>query len=456
MPHLVFGPSSFPPLRCGVYRGRLVNVYQDSVGAIRPCCGLSCPYPIKGMYRGGLLIGSLWIAVIGTTLWRIHLDKGRCDQLGTIEGSDPVIIEKNRRIPYPDVVVCTTDRIYIQGQLCPEEYPDARIGVPNSVSYLDAYFIFTYANGKLVASNINTTELDPLSYAYAESATDALLRGVVKERMFIAFGSTTTEIYVNMGSSPFPLIRAEVLSLGIFNAWSVAGHDRGWTQHLYLVASDCTVCRLVGYRFERVSFAPIEEAIAALDSRATLRVFVYNSCGQHWVVVTSKDWTWELNVNTMSWNERSSEGFAAWRAEQSIWTSKGWLVGDRGEEGVLLIQPHARSEGDYPIVCRAEQVLYTFPEQVYIKDVECFFVVGLRAEHKAAACRVEVSWSFDHGVTWGLPISVSLERTPDHSTMVAAFPVNQRTKGSFTLAWEIRDPYPFALLDAFVHTKPIR
>ena len=60
----------------------------------------------------------------------------------------------------------------------PLAYPDTDVGSPNSVTFGDGYFFFTYGNGQVIASDLNATSINPLSTIQINAACDGCVRGI--------------------------------------------------------------------------------------------------------------------------------------------------------------------------------------------------------------------------------------------------------------------------------------
>jgi hypothetical protein len=56
-------------------------------------------------------------------------------------------------------------------------YPDPDLPAVNSVTSIDGYLVFTTGDGRAFATDLNTTAVNPLSFAQAEAKPDGLLQG---------------------------------------------------------------------------------------------------------------------------------------------------------------------------------------------------------------------------------------------------------------------------------------
>ena len=118
---------------------------------------------------------------------------------------------------------------------------------------MDGYFVFTIGDGKVWASDFNSAKINALSFATAESKPDGLTRGVPWAGQLFLFGPSTTEVWANAGTMPFPFQRTVVIPRGIAGPYCVSGFEDNFSRALVWVADDNTVVRLNGYLPEKIS-----------------------------------------------------------------------------------------------------------------------------------------------------------------------------------------------------------
>ncbi|MDG2571063.1 hypothetical protein P7L87_26265, partial [Vibrio parahaemolyticus] len=174
--------------------------------------------------------------------------------VGSIPGTDGVTLARNNRVtsgaPTPDVVaVRSTGGAYLLSSTAISPYPDPDLpATVNSVDFLDGFFVFTVADGRIFASELNSTATEALSFASAEAKPDGLVRGFVHAGTYYACGTETIEPWKNVGAQPFPLVRhTSVIPVGLLTAMAVAGFETGWDREPFFVAHDGTVRALRGF-----------------------------------------------------------------------------------------------------------------------------------------------------------------------------------------------------------------
>lgn len=460
---LPFPTSSAPGAIPGEGSGRLINAYAAKDGAeVRwyPTPGLT---PIAdGLYgipRGGLLVGAtLYLAredrlIAYTNGSDVHL-------AGRLEGARPVTMARNNRAPIPDVVIVTEVGAFVTDGFRVTDYPGQVIGRPNSVSFLDGYFLFTYADGTIRATGTsatpgNTTELNDQSFTRAESNPDGLLRGTVSGGQFFAWGQSSVEVYDDAGTSPFPLSRASVIPVGLYGPQCVAGAQDGWDLRQIFVAADGTVRQLNGYAPEKISPRAVERFIAATGAASLLRACVYTFGGNAIWSLSSPLGTWEYNATVGEWHERRSRGLSRWRGETSVKAFGKWIIGDTRSTAICALDETARLEVGDPVTSRIESGgLKDFPARLRIPDCRVDLTVGqgdvVGADPTQTDPSCLISRSLDGGATWGNPLQRRIGGQGVFSRQIRTGQLGRTTTQGLRVAVEVSDPVPFSFAGATV------
>lgn len=407
MPPFPFPKSSTPGARAGEGEGRYMNcepVTEGERSYVRRSAGMALGANVGGAgVRGMLDVNGVIYVVIGTAVKTVS-GMTVTTLSGTIPGTDGVTLARNNKVTgdasTPDVVaVRESGGAYVLTSSTVTAYPDADLpATANSVDFLGGYFLFSLPDGRIFASELNSTAINALSFATAESRADGLRRIVVQGNIAYAMGGSTIEPYQNVGTSPFPLQRAAtVLPTGLLTTMAVAGFEEAWNRSLYYVASDNTVRSLSGYQDTVVSTADVQRFIAA-SSAATLEMLVYIRDGRPYVAISSSTGTWVLNVATGTWHERISAGQTRWRAQRSVYSGGAWVMGDVAS-GYFQTPSSTLTEAGAAIGGYIQSgQLKSFPSRVATK---------LFGDFTEAAMTIFVSWSHDGGKTW----STELERS---------------------------------------------
>lgn len=407
-----FPKSSTPGARANEGEGRLVNCYALTEGGrdyIRRSPGLSLHLAVGRTGVRGMLD-------VNGTIYAVWSDgsvtAGATTLSGSIPGTDGVTLARNNKVTggasTPDIVAVRESggAYVIAGSV--SAYPDGDLpATVNSVDFLGGYFLFSIADGRIFASELNSTAVEALSFATAESRSDGLRRVVVQGSLAYAMGGSTIEPNMNAGTSPYPLQRAQtVIPIGLLTTMAVAGFEEGWNQPIFFVASDNTVRALSGYDADRVvSTADVQRFIAASTvSSLELSVFVWQ--GKPYVALSSNIGTWVLDVTSGGWHERVSVGASRWRAMRSIYSAGKWVFGDTLSSNLLTLSATLQENGAALGGMIQSGQLKAFPSRVAAK---------LFADFSEAALTIYVSWSHDGGKTWSTELQRSItdaEKSP--------------------------------------------
>jgi hypothetical protein len=340
---------------------------------------------------------------------------------GALAGTDLVTLARNNNATPQIVGVSPANGAFVLTVGgAPASYPDADVGSPNSVCFIDGYFFFTYGNGRCIASGINSTAVNPLDIATAQSTSDGLIRGIPYRGQLLLCSYSTIEAWQNTGNETgFPFTRATVIPRGLISANAIAGHEDKFTSSLMWVGSDNIVYLLNGYSPTRVSTHDLEHDIQALADKTTLRVFVFMNNGHPFWCLKCADWTHVYDLLTSTWGERRSYGSLTWRAEQSHFMWGDWIVGDETTGHLFRPDNEAYYEDTTHLVYEVESgATANFPNRMAIQRTDFDFVAGVGNAGGNAYTdqdpEVEISWSDDGGATWSYPVTRALGKQGEY------------------------------------------
>lgn len=344
-----------------------------------------------------VLSGSV-VTVSGTTVTPLS---------GSIPGSDPVTIARNMKttdgVSDPDIVAVRRDGgAYVLTSSTVSAYPDADLPeTVNSVAQLDAYLVFTVPDARIFASELNSTDINALSFTTANARPDGLLRGITFGNQYYALGSSTIEVYTNVGTSPFPLQRRETVdNVGVIDAMAATGDAEAWPNGLFIVATDNTVRAITGMLAETVISTPDVQYFLSQSDPTTLDMGVFSAFGRSYLSVSSSIGSWVYDLSERAWHERKSTGTARWRATRgSRWGGK-WVFGDTLSNYLLKVDQSVVTERGSAIDWMVEGWVRDFPSGVAAP--------ALIGNFTAAETSVSMAWSRDGGATYSVPLSRTL------------------------------------------------
>lgn len=400
--------SSTPGARAGEGEGRLFNcqaVTEGDRSYVRRTAGLA---RLVGTGKTGIrglldVNGVLYVVYTGSV---VTVSGSTVTTLtGSIPGSDGVTITRNNKVTggasTPDIVaVREGGGAYVLTSSAVSAYPDADLPTTvNSVTFLEGFFLFSVPDGRVFASELNSTDINALSFATAEARADGLRRIIVRGNISYAMGGTTIEPWKNVGTSPFPLQRSPtVLQVGLLTTMAVAGFEDSWNAPTYFASADKRIMALSGYETAPVSTPDVERFLAA-STVATVELTAFVWLGRSFIAVSSDAGSWVLDVEARSWHERGSTGATRWRAKFSTYSGEQWVFGD-SLTGDLLVMSSTLTENG--------AALGGFIQSGPLKDFPARVAAKLSADFTEADITIYVSWSHDGGKTWFTELERSL------------------------------------------------
>lgn len=446
MPHIPFPLSSAPGATPQESAGRLINCYAEPLGKVveadkktappavvwRKCPGLAL-FAASGAqtgFRGALnLDNSTLYAAWSGKVTRFTSGGVETVLTGVLTGTEKVFWARNNKAT-PDVVcVAPGTGAFTVTTAAVSSFADVDVGAPNSVGFMDGYFIFTWGDGTLIASGLNDVTVSTLDKTKAQSKPGGLTRGLPFNGQYYAMGPAFGEVYNNTANATgFPFTRSYVLQRGLASPYAIAGHEDGFGSSLIWVADDNSVVQANGTPNPlKISPPDLDRLIAAVTTKSTLEAFVYIAQGHPKWVLKCPAWCWEFDLGSKKWNERTSYLTTTWRAVASCYCFGKWIVGDAALGRLLYVSDTAYDEYGSPLVFHIESgPVQNFPSRTRVPRADFNFVTGVGnasgSDPTDTDPEVGITWSQDLGVTWGneltrklgrqaTPVSVSILRT---------------------------------------------
>jgi hypothetical protein len=445
--------SAWPGRRPGEGQGDLVNLFASPegeevkirrVGGLVPSIVVS---PSTGRTPRGILgTANVLVHVWDGSVYTKNLAGITAATTGvTVTGSDPVTLAANLRPTGTDVVIVSANAAYhldvATGIVT--SYPDGDLGAVTTVEYYAGYFIFTRTSGEMIASGLQSTSIDPLSFARAEYSDDFLRRVKNNGSVLLAFGDKTTEIWTDVGASPWPLARQNAINVGIFGMWSVAGGANEWEHGVMFVAGDYTVRVIDGYGAPIVSNEAVSRDI--FDYRNTpdeVKCFTY-AFGQYSIFcIRTPTWTWEYCVNTGKWHRRTSYNRPTWRGLYGAFWNRRWFVMDTVKGQVCEVDLDVQTEDGERIIGMVESgPLKDFPASMRIPSIDVDIVAGVGTSTGTDLDpSVLISWSTDGGGAWSNPVVRSMGKPGEYAKRVSVRNIGRTNHNGLRLRLELPDP----------------
>lgn len=288
---------------------------------------------------------------------------------------------------------------------------DSDLPQPNSVCAHDGYFIYTIADGRAFASDLNDTNVNSTNFIKAESNPDGLYRAIPYGRDILLCGPSTFEVFWNAGNpTGFPYSRVTTIPVGLIGPDAIAGWEPEFGTRIVFVASDNTVRLLAGYEPVPISPPHLNRLIERVTDKTTIQCSVFVAGGNAFAKVSGPGFAWIYNFGTKWWHERFSYLDDDWRfTGQTVKAFGKWLGGDSLSGRILEIADRVYREVDAPLIYEAESIaMEGFPARIQVPRVDFNFVTGTGVadgeDPIERSPQVEISWSDDGGATWSVPL----------------------------------------------------
>lgn len=255
------------------------------------------------------------VAVIGKKLYHSKSTKLELVQVGTIDGLNPVIVADNGLVAM--LVNGTTTYVLDLTTLTVSKLTGSNVPRSSFVAFLDGRFVMNkVGTGRFVWTALYSTEIDPLSYATAESSPDPVTAIIPFQRELWMFGSQSIERYYSSGNANSPFIR---LPGGVIEAGCVAPYSisRFGVGLIWLSVTEFGAGQVVisdGSSPIRISTHAIEGEIRRYGSINDTVSYAYQQDGHAFYMLSfgAGNATWCYDASTKLWHQRSyfnAQGF---------------------------------------------------------------------------------------------------------------------------------------------------
>lgn len=440
--------------------GRLINAYAEKLpdGRVnrRRSPGIKQIAELAGYgrCRGAIEINGVALAAVTDRLLTITRSGSvfTLSDIGSFPGTSRVYFARNNKSPTPDIAAVTNSSAYtidLSGGASP--YPDSDVGSPNSLTSIDGYFVFSYGNARMRSTGLNTTAINTLDTAFAESKPDGLYRAIALGRNVYAFGPYSIEIWVNAGNATgFPFSRLDVIPRGLIGPDAVAGHENGWSNTLIFVGDDGVVYQIAGDGLKAISNSSVAGDIGALEDKAGLSACVYTDRGHAIWALSCAAWTWCYDLSTGEWFERASHGYDHWRAAATVKCFDRWLVGDEYTGKFGFIDTPERFEFGEPLTASVVSATMSgFPLPAVLSRLVLDIMAGTGEadgiEPGGVNPMCSISISKDGGVNFGSPVLREMGRQGKYKRVVSVNRVGLVSTKGAQFRVDVSDPVDFSL-----------
>jgi len=394
---------------------RIINGYVETFGQDNEGKSLYAIYAAAGLRRFdsgtissaergmAVLDESNFLTVLGLSVYNVT-SAGVVSRLGGILGTGRVTMARNLN-GTPQVGIVTESGIYYLVQGGVVTHPsEVNLPAPNSICYVKGHFVYGISDGRIFASPMDAgTGINALSFDYANSESDSLVRVFASVGYVYVFGTRSLEIWQATGDVPFPFGPVQQnIALGLLAKHSVAETEKGllWVDHKGIVRYG----RDGGA--QRVSSHSVERSIASLsaEDQTNITGFTYICQGHQYYVLDAPTWTWVYDVDTNRWYERQTYGDSHWMASNTIWFNNKYIVSSNVNGNIFEIDPDYYFDSGAGFVlevwCRD---IHNFPGGVLVDflDIDILSGVGLTSgDPSSQNPRLMIDYSDDGGKTF--------------------------------------------------------
>lgn len=466
-----FPVISAPGRKVQASGGRLINTYLEKLSATAGAKFLYWRVPgmvefgttTKTSFRGGILVGTLAYVLMGDKIFKFTSSGGAGTALtGTVGGTVPGYFARDNASTPNVVLVVPGEGAFVVSTTAVSAYPDADVGQPNGVTYLKGVFVFTYGNGQVSNSGINSTSISTLDFATAESKPDTLLRPIpLGNGQLLLCGDKSMEVWGGQNDTGFFFSYIATIPRGIAGPNCITGHEDGFGKGIFIVGDDNKVHKLNGYTPEPISTSDIDGLIEAVSDKSTIHLSCYTARGHAFVVVQTPDWCWEIDADLETWHERQSYQQDCWRGIPTINAFGKWLCGDRDTGNVFELRDDAHEEDGDPIRMRIETGPFgAFPNTLGVNAIELYLTKGVGVatgdDPEQTDPDVEIAISRNGGQDWSAGRVVKVGRQSITDGRVRSHIWGQAEVQGVRWRFDFSARVPFGFMGADMHADDLK
>lgn len=365
-----------------------------------------------GIFRGGLQVGNVLYGA-----WTDHVftidSSGTLVQFGTgtLSGTDQIFMVANNAL-VPNIVAVTQLGAFIINQTTNTitTYPDPDVGSPSCVCFHEGWFMFGYGDGTILASDINSTNINTLNQAATETNPDGVMNMVSYQGNLFVFGSKTVEIWgLPVNATDFPLTRIGYnMTPGLHSQFAVSGWEAEFGNPPIYVGSDNSIRQIQGFTPVKISPPELDALIAGVALNRKIDTLCYVARGHAFWQVNGPDFSWVFDCNNQSWHERRSIGSPRSNLLRSIAAFDRWLCATVKASDLLTIDYSIPTESGHPLVCQMEsQNVIDWPNRMRVGRADFNFTTGVGLAAGTDPIQTDptvlIEWSDDGGQSWSGP-----------------------------------------------------
>ena len=315
----------------------------------------------------------------------------------------------------------------------------------NQIRYIDTFLVSSTLNANMQASDSGTTTYNssPASIATIAGDADRLQIIDVVHKEIWAFGNRTTEVWTDVGATPFPFqsIPGVFLQHGIAALRSLAK----WGLNIFFLSQDnngqALIMQGTAYKADIVSTPAISDAIGKYTTISDAIGFCYQQ-GSHIFYMLSfptANATWCYDLSTQLWHERGyldqNGVLGRHRANCVAQAYNKTIVGD-WQNGMLyqFDLNNYTDNGDAILRLRSFPHLVNDGDRVSYTNFMADIEVGTEIDPSIDP-QITLRWSNDRGVSYGNGLQQSLGLSGQYRTVPSWSRLGFARDRVFELSW---------------------
>jgi hypothetical protein len=280
----------------------------------------------------------------------------------------------------------------------------------NTVDIVDNYFVYNRPNSQQWAASSPLSPITPaLSFSSKDGAPDNLVSLIVDHREVYCLGEASSEVWVDVGSFPFPFQRIPGTSTqhGIAAKFSMSRIGNSFAYVSRNSRGQAQIMMMNGYVPTRISTHAVEQTLLNkyIDDAIA---WTYQQEGHECYVVSfpTLDLTWVYDVSTTMWHKwlsvDNANTYHRHRGNCSATFQGKVYVGDYDNGQIYLLDPSNFTDNGQEIRrLRRAPHLVTDLQRQYLDELQIQFQPGVgNSIDPGQTPQAMLRWSNDGGSTW--------------------------------------------------------
>jgi len=288
----------------------------------------------------------------------------------------------------------------------------------SSVDIVDNYFVYNDPDTQLfAATDLLSPITNPLSFASKDGAPDDLVSLIVDHREVYLLGEQSSEVWVDVGSQPFPFQRIPGTSTqhGIVAKNSMARVGNSFAYVSRNIRGQGMIVQMNGYSPQRISTHAVENTLVNQYIEDAI-AWTYQLEGHECYVVTfpTLQLTWVYDVSTNMWHKwlytNNLNEYERHRGNCCAVFQGKVLVGDYENGQIYQLDPNNYTDSGQKVrrLRRCPHIVTDLQRQ-FFDELQIQFQPGVGLQlGQGQNPQAMLRWSNDGGSTWSKEYWVSI------------------------------------------------